>query len=88
MAKFSLKNFVMKTLTSMKDAGEDEYKVMQYALKYYEKGVLTEEDLAEVEMWFEVEEDSDEEQDFTESTDTEGPNEEQKLTESTEQEGI
>ena len=39
-------------------------------------------------MWFEVEEDSDEEQDFTESTDTEGPNEEQKLTESTEQEGI
>lgn len=56
MAKFSLKNFVMKTLTAMKDAGEDEYKVMQYALKYYEKGVLTEEDLAEVEFWFEAEE--------------------------------
>ena len=46
--KFSLKNFVMKTLTSMKIGGEDEYKIMQYALKYYEKGVLTEEDLAEV----------------------------------------
>ena len=51
--KFSLKNFVMKTLTSMKEAGE--YKIMQYALKYYEKGVLMEEDLAEVESWFETE---------------------------------
>lgn len=45
----------MKTLTSMKEAGEDEYKIMQYALKYYEKGVLVEEDLAEVESWFELE---------------------------------
>ena len=53
--KFSLKNFVMKTLTSIKEAGEDEYKIMQYALKYYEKGVLMEEDLAEVESWFETE---------------------------------
>lgn len=57
MAKFDLKIFVMKTLTSMKEAGEDEYKVMQYALKYYEKNVLTEEDLAEVESWFDTEED-------------------------------
>lgn len=56
MAKFILKAFVMKTLTSMKEAGEDEYKVMQYALKYYEKNVLTEEDLAEVESWFGTEE--------------------------------
>lgn len=55
MAKFDLKTFVMKTLTSMKEAGEDEYKVMQYALKYYEKNVLTEEDLAEVESWFDAE---------------------------------
>lgn len=57
--KFSLKKFVMKTLTSMKEAGEDEYKIMQYALKYYEKGVLMEEDLAEVESWFGSEEKSD-----------------------------
>lgn len=57
MAKFDLKIFVMKTLTSMKEAGEDEYKVMQYALKYYEKNVLTEKDLAEVESWFDTEED-------------------------------
>lgn len=59
MAKFDLKTFVMKTLTSMKEAGEDEYKVMQYALKYYEKNVLTEEDLAEVESWFDTEEDAE-----------------------------
>ncbi len=60
MAKFNLRNFVMKTLTSMKDGGEDEYKVMQYALKYYEKGVLTEEDLAEIESWFEEKEETEE----------------------------
>lgn len=60
--KFSLKNFVMKTLTSMKDGGEDEYKIMQYALKYYEKGVLTEEDLAEVQAWFEKPEELEKEE--------------------------
>lgn len=67
MAKFSLRKFVMKTLTAMKDAGEDEYKVMQYALKYYEKGVLTDEDLAEVESWFEEKEEPDEELESTDS---------------------
>lgn len=60
--KFSLKKFVMKTLTSMKSGGEDEYKIMQYALKYYEKGVLTEEDLAEVQTWFEDPEVSEKEE--------------------------
>lgn len=60
--KFSLKKFVMKTLTSMKSGGEDEYKIMQYALKYYEKGVLTEEDLAEVQAWFEDPEVSEKEE--------------------------
>lgn len=73
MAKFSLKKFVMKTLTAMKDAGEDEYKIMQYALKYYEKGVLTDDDLAEVEAWFETseeEEDADETEEVPEETGT------------------
>lgn len=51
----------MKTLTSMRDAGEDEYKIMQYALKYYEKSVLTEGDLAEIESWFEEPEENPEE---------------------------
>lgn len=54
MAKFSLKSFVLRTLESMKSGGEDEYKVMQYALKYYEKGVLAEDNLALVESWYEV----------------------------------
>lgn len=62
MAKFNLRNFVMKTLTSMKDSDEDEYKVMQYSLKYYEKSVLTEEDLAEVESWFETAEETETEE--------------------------
>ena len=60
--KFNLKTFVMKTLTSMRNGGEDEYKIMQYALKYYEKGVLTEEDLAEVQTWFEDPEVSEKEE--------------------------
>lgn len=70
MAKFSLKKFVMKTLTAMRDAGEDEYKIMQYALKYYEKGVLTDNDLEEVESWFEVPEgeDTDETEEVPEET--------------------
>ena len=67
MAKFDLKIFVMKTLTSMKEAGEDEYKVMQYALKYYEKNVLTEEDFAEVEGWFDTEEDAEGEEPMEET---------------------
>lgn len=66
--KFNLKTFVMKTLTSMRNGGEDEYKIMQYALKYYEKGVLTEEDLAEVQAWFEDPEEAEQEK---EQTDTE-----------------
>ena len=72
MAKFSLKKFVMKTLTAMRNAGEDEYKIMQYALKYYEKGVLTDNDLAEVESWFEVSEgeDTDETEEIPEETGT------------------
>lgn len=71
MAKFSLNKFVMKTLTSMRDAGEDEYKIMQYALKYYEKGVLTEEDLAEIETWFEEPEEDSKEDSVEETPETE-----------------
>lgn len=44
----------MRTLKSMKDSGEEEYKINQYALKYFERNVLKEEDLAEVESWFET----------------------------------
>lgn len=68
--KFSLKTFVMKTLSSMRNGGEDEYKIMQYALKYYEKGVLTEDDLAEVQAWFEDPKESEEETEQEESMNT------------------
>lgn len=50
--KFDLKKFVKKTLAAMRDGGEDSYKVMQYALKYYERGVLDDEDMAEIEEWY------------------------------------
>ena len=61
MKKFNLNTFVMKTLESMKNGGEDEYKIMQYALKYYEKDVLTEEDMEKVQSWFEESEETSEE---------------------------
>lgn len=44
----------------MKEANEDEYKVLQYALKYYEKSVLVDTDLEEVQKWFEDEEKKEE----------------------------
>lgn len=61
MKKFNLNEFVMRTLTSMKNGGEDEYRIMQYALKYYEKDVLTEEDMGTVQSWFEETEEQPEE---------------------------
>lgn len=50
--KFDLSKFVMKTLQAMWTTGEDEYKIRQYALKYYERGILSEEDLTVVDSWF------------------------------------
>ena len=61
MKRFHLNTFVMKTLESMKNGGEDEYKIMQYALKYYEKDVLTEENMEKVQSWFEYPEETPEE---------------------------
>ena len=72
MKKFNLNTFVMKTLESMKNGGEDEYKIMQYALKYYEKDVLTEENMEKVQSWFEETEEQPEE---SEEVDTEEPEE-------------
>ena len=50
---FNLRNFVMKTLEKMRES-EDEYQVRVYALKWYTKGVLTDEDMATIEAWYEV----------------------------------
>lgn len=51
---FNLHDFVMKTLEGMK-ANTDEYQVRQYAIKWYSKGVLKDEDLEIIEEWYEVE---------------------------------
>lgn len=52
---FDLKKFVMDTLRGMKDT-EPEYRVRQYALGWFQKDVLTVDDLAEVESWYAEEE--------------------------------
>ena len=45
---FSIKEFVMKTLKGMIGNYPD-FQVREYALNWYAKGTLTEEDLAEIE---------------------------------------
>lgn len=52
---FSIHDFIMKTLRGMVGNYLD-FQIMEYALNWYEKGKLSEEDLAEVESWFEPEE--------------------------------
>lgn len=49
----------MKTLEKMRES-EDEYQVRVYALKWYTKGVLTDEDMAEIEEWYEIKDVEDE----------------------------
>ena len=51
---FSLHDFIMKTLKGMVGQYPD-FQVMEFALNWYAKGKLTEDDLAEVEEWFEPE---------------------------------
>lgn len=46
---FNLNDFVMKTIIGMIEANEPDYRVRQYALKWYEKEVLTDEDLITIE---------------------------------------
>jgi len=60
MAIFSIHDYIMKTLKGMVGHYPD-FQVMEYALNWYEKGKLAEEDLAEVESWFEPEEEVTEE---------------------------
>ena len=44
-----LREFVMKTINEMINAGKPEWEVRKYALDWYSRGVLTEEDLQEIE---------------------------------------
>lgn len=59
----NLHKFVMRTLEQMYESGESEYKVRQFALKWYTKDVLKDEDLVTVDGWYSAEE--------TETEDTE-----------------
>ena len=52
---FNLHDFVIKTLSTMKSR-LDEYQVRAYALSWYSKSVLTDEDLATIDGWYSVDE--------------------------------
>lgn len=56
---FSLHDFIMKTLKGMVGQYPD-FQVMEFALNWYAKGKLKEDDLAEVEEWFAPEEEETE----------------------------
>lgn len=59
---FNLHDFVIKTLSKMKSR-LDEYQVRAYALSWYSKSVLTDEDLATIDGWYSAEEDEETEED-------------------------
>ena len=52
---FNLHDFVIRTLSTMKSR-LDEYQVRAYALSWYSKSVLTDEDLATIDSWYSAEE--------------------------------
>lgn len=51
---FNLHNFIIKTLSTMRNR-LDEYQVRAYALSWYSKSVLTDEDLATIDSWYSTE---------------------------------
>lgn len=56
MAKFNLHDFVMTTIHKMITSGmEAEYKIMQYALNYYDKGIINDDDMILISEWIEEE---------------------------------
>ena len=59
---FNLRNFVFKTLETMKNK-LDEYQVRSYALSWYQKNVLTDEDMATIDGWYTAEETTDQVED-------------------------
>ena len=52
---FNLHDFVIRTLSTMKSR-LDEYQVRAYALSWYSKSVLTDEDMLTIESWYSAEE--------------------------------
>lgn len=51
MKIFNLRDFVMKTLRGMKEHYA-EFQVREYALNWYSKGVLIDEDMQEIDSWY------------------------------------
>jgi hypothetical protein len=75
---FSLHDFVFKTLETMKNR-LDEYQVRAYALSWYSKSVLTDDDMLTIDSWYSAETEENTENsngDFAEdvTTDTEKEN--------------
>lgn len=52
---FNLHNFVLRTLETARN-NLNEYQVRAYALSWYSKSVLTDEDLATIDGWYSTEE--------------------------------
>lgn len=52
---FNLHDFVIRTLSKMKNR-LDEYQVRAYALTWYSKSVLTDEDMLTIDSWYSVDE--------------------------------
>lgn len=48
MATFNLGAFVKRTIMKMIDAGREDWRVMQYAITYYERDILTDADMLEI----------------------------------------
>lgn len=72
---FNLHDFVLRTLSTMKNR-LDEYQVRAYALSWYSKSVLTDDDMLTIDSWYSVETEENTENskgDFAEevTTDTE-----------------
>ena len=74
-----LRNFVMKTILEMIDNNKPEWEVRKFALDWYSKGILTEEDLQEIEDRYKQPEPVEDEED--EQLDTEVNSTEQNDTE-------
>lgn len=52
---FNLHDFVLRTLSTMKSR-LDEYQVRAYALSWYSKSVLTDDDMLTIDSWYSTEE--------------------------------
>lgn len=61
---FNLHEFVLRTLSTMKNR-LDEYQVRAYALTWYGKSVLTDEDMNTIDSWYSVDEVTEEQTEET-----------------------